>query len=374
MRIAHICYRCEPALGGAEVYISDLAAGLSDLVTEQDFFQATPRTDRAIVVSSPKLTPLKLVNFNLGLLGIRQTLARYDRFIVHNPEHVVPWLPARKTVLVSHGATWTHEQGWRRKLRLRSTVSAVRKVGTVVANDTFVPRELGLDIAPATRLHSLIAPGVWFVPNGVDVHRFNGDGELIGYDEHAEALEAPFIVVPRNLTYPRGVDMAVAAFGRSGLAGEGVHMVVAGAAIHDNTASREFAAGLKQRVRADGLETKVHFLGSVSRENMPGLFSGAAMTLIPTRFSEGTSLSALESMSSGVATVCTAVEGLLDLPAWHAEPSVAAIAEALQEAWPRRRELAAQQQAAVRQDYSQERWIASWRQALTGPFDGKRQP
>ena len=364
MRVAHICYRCEPALGGAEVYIADLARGLEDLATEQDFFQATPRTERATVVSSPRLTPFKLANFNLGLLGLRKTIARYDRLIVHNPEHVVPWLPARKTILVSHGATWTHEQGLRRRFRLRSMVSAVRKVGAVVANDTFVPRELGLGVEPATRLHSLIAPGMWFIPNGVDVDLFDGNRPLEGHDEFAAVLAGPFIVVPRNLTYPRGADLAIEAFARAGLAEQGVHLVVAGAAIGDNAASLAYAAGLEQRVADTGLAGRVHFLGSVSRENMPGLFSRAALTLIPTRFSEGTSLSALESMSSGVATVCTAVEGLLDLPARHARPEVEAIAAALRETWPRRQQVAAEQQAAVRRDYSQERWIRSWRRVI----------
>lgn len=366
MRIAHICYRCEPALGGAEVYIADLAAGLDDLATEQDFFQATPRTDHATVVFSPSLTPFKLANFNLGLLALRNTIARYDRLIVHNPEHVVPWLPARKTILVSHGATWTHEQGLRRKFRLRSMVTAVRNVGTVVANDTFVPRELGMAVEPATRLHSVIAPGVWFIPNGVDVHRFDGTGALTGYESQAEVLDGPFIVVPRNLTYPRGVDLAIEAFALSGLADDGVHLVVAGSAIEDNAASVAFAAGLDESVRQAGLAERVHFLGSVSRANMPGLFGRASLTLIPTRFSEGTSLSALESMSSGVATVCTAVEGLLDLPANHATPEAGALAAALKEAWPRRVALGAEQQAAVRRDYSRERWIESWRRAIMG--------
>jgi len=87
---------------------------------------------------------------------------------------------------------------------------------------------------------------------------------------------------------------------------------------------------------------------------------------VPTRCSEGTSLAALESMGSGVATVCTAVEGLRDLPARHCEPDAAALAAAIDAAWPERRELGPAQRDAVQRDFGLARWSASWRRAVTG--------
>ncbi len=364
MRIAHLSYRCEPALGGAEAYIAQLAGALADVAPDQRFYQATPPTERAIQVPSPRLTPFKLLNFNLGLLGLRRELAGCDRIIVHNPEHDVPWLPAARTVLVSHGATWTHESGLRRWLRRRATLSAARRVGTLVANDSYVLRELGYPVEPGTRFHEEIAPGVWFVPNGIDMDLFSGAAPA--GPRHPGLPAAPFVLVPRNLTRPRGVDLAVRAFASSRVLPPEARLVVAGAALRDNAGSVAFAAEVRALVGALGLTERVVFLGSVARADMPGVYAAADLTVVPTRCSEGTSLAALESMGSGVATVCTAVEGLRDLPARHCAPEAAAIAAAIDAAWPERRELGRRQRAAVERDFGLERWSASWRRAVGG--------
>ena len=368
MRVAQVIYRYLPMLGGAETYVHALRAALADAVESQTVYQADLGAAGAgvVTVPVPRRTGLKLVDFNLALAPRRAEILAHDVVIVHNPEHLTRGLAGPRTVLLSHGATWTHEaNALRRWLRRRAMREAFRRAGAVVANDSFVPRAMGLAVAPGTRLREEIAPGVWFVPNAVDTGVFRPA-------RAGEATEAgdllppggPFVLVPRNLTPPRGVDLAIAAFARARALPADARLVVAGGVIGDVPASVAHRAELDAQVAALGLARRAHFLGGAAREAMPRLFRAAALTVVPTRCSEGTSLAALESMASGTATVTTAVEGLLDLPGPHVEPAAAALAAALDAAWPERAALGARQRAAVERDFALPAWQRAWREVI----------
>jgi glycosyltransferase involved in cell wall biosynthesis len=88
------------------------------------------------------------------------------------------------------------------------------------------------------------------------------------------------------------------------------------------------------------------------------------MTLVPSLCGEGTSLAALESMACGIATICTAVAGLLDLPGPHAHPTSASLAEVMGQVYLRRLATGGEQRRIVLEQYSLERWGRSWRAAL----------
>ncbi len=369
MRVAHVIYRYLPVLGGAEAYVQALREALVGAADGQTVYQADLGTGGEGVVAVPvrRRTGLKLVDFNLALAARRREVLAHDVVIVHNPEHLTRGLAGPRTVLLSHGATWTHEANLlRRWLRCRAMRDAFRRAGAVVANDTFVLRAMGHDVAPGTRLREEVAPGVWFVPNAVDTEGFRpaAPGEAA---ETADLLPAggPFVLVPRNLTPPRGVNLAIAAFAGARALPAGARLVVAGDVIRDVPASVAYRAHLDGLVRALELEDRVVFLGNVPREAMPRLFRAAALTLVPTRASEGTSLAALESMASATATVTTAVEGLLDLPGPHAAPEVDALTAALDAAWARRAELGREQRAAVERDFALPAWQEAWRGIVT---------
>ncbi len=369
MRVAQVIYRYLPMLGGAETYVHALRAALAPVADEQTVYQADlgARGDGVVVVPVRRRTGLKLVDFNLALASRRAEVLAHDVVIVHNPEHLTSGLAGPRTVLLSHGATWTHEaNALRRWLRRRAMRDAFRRAGATVANDTFVPRAMGLDVAPGTRLREEVAPGVWFVPNAVDTEVFRpaAAGETV---QVADLLPGtgPFVLVPRNLTPPRGVDLAIAAFARARALPADARLVVAGGVIGDVPASVAYRAELEAQVRGLGLAGRVCFLGGASREAMPRLFRAAAMTLVPTRCSEGTSLAALESMASATATVTTAVEGLLDLPGPHVAPDAAALAEAMDATWADRAALGGRQRAAVERDFALPAWRQAWRGIVT---------
>ena len=134
-------------------------------------------------------------------------------------------------------------------------------------------------------------------------------------------------------------------------------------------------------MRADiarrGLSGCVVFRGPVPHHDLPAIYSSVRLTLIPSLCGEGTSLSALESMACGAATICTAVAGLKDLPGPHAPPEAAALARVMGEIYLHRLATADEQRRLVQAEYSLTRWRRSWRAALgmVGvPLAARKQP
>jgi glycosyltransferase involved in cell wall biosynthesis len=70
---------------------------------------------------------------------------------------------------------------------------------------------------------------------------------------------------------------------------------------------------LEKKIHEEGLEDYVKLIGHVSHENMPELYRESYIVLIPTIFSEGTSLSALEALASQRVLVTTDVGGLKEI-------------------------------------------------------------
>lgn len=372
MRVAQVTYRYLPVLGGAEVYVDALRRALSETASAQTIYQAAVEATEAGVVQIPvtRKTGLKLLDFNIALAKRREEILGHDVIIVHNPEHMTAWLAGPRTILISHGATWTHEQNpLRRALRRRSMRSGFRKAGAVVANDSFVLREMGIPVPPGTRFREEVAPGAWFVPNAVDLQVFHpaGDGATTTTPGVVPGPGAgPLVLVPRNLTRSRGIDLAIRAFAASRELPADARLIVVGDAIPDMPSSVRYRGELDALVCNLGLAGRVSFLGGVARSDMPALYRAASLTLVPTRCSEGTSLSALESMASGIATLTTAVEGLLDLPDPHAPPLARDIAALIDRVWPIREEIGRRQHQAVEKDFSVELWGRSWRAIVAG--------
>ncbi|MFZ5639498.1 MAG: glycosyltransferase family 4 protein, partial [Bacillota bacterium] len=297
----------------------------------------------------------KLVSYNLGLLKHISRLKKEDVLVVNYPEHFPPVCWHAGAVVLSHGATWTHEQNRiRRKLRKAAAEFSFRRAKKMVANDTFFYREMGLDIAPQQGMFTEVVPGKWFIPNCIDTQVFTQVQPAAGLAD----LSA--VIVPRNFTHARGVDLAVRAFAIFNKKFPETTLVLVGDAISDNAASLAYKEQVMGIVKNAGLQGKVLHLGSVPWHDMPSVYSAAAMTLIPTRCSEGTSLSALESMACGTAALSTAVEGLLDLPTEKCRVDVEDISEKMAAVYGNRESIGRRQQEAVRTVYNMDNWAGAW--------------
>jgi glycosyltransferase involved in cell wall biosynthesis len=86
--------------------------------------------------------------------------------------------------------------------------------------------------------------------------------------------------------------------------------------------------------------------------------------LIPSVAGEGTSLSALEAMACGVATITTGIGGLADLPAVKCAPNAESLAETMREVYRDRAAIGAQQLARVRETFTRRRWEDAWARVI----------
>lgn len=356
MRITHLTTHYLPITGGQEVYVDNLvrclaARGHENTVIQLENTAAAGSTfTRVQELRRHRRLPV-FVDFSLGIITARAEIARGDVTIVNYPEYL-RFVPRKeRAVVLSHGATWGSLTGKKRALKVHIARVAYEKAAVSVYNDSFAMREIGLNAPPGKGMFTWIDSKAFFLPNCVDTAKFVQTTPIPAL----AGLNA--ICVPRNLNYGRGVDLAIEAFAIVARERPETNLVVVG---DSNIGDVAYRRSLFDRVNERGLQGRVYFLGSVSNDAMPRIYSSCALTLIPTRYREGTSLSALESMSCGTPALCTAVEGLLDLPAEHCLPEAGEMARAILAALERREELAVLQSAAVREGFGLERWAEAW--------------
>ncbi len=357
MRIAQVTYSYKPIVGGADVWAQLLrrvceAAGHQITVYQRPVQDIDDPAIR--IIRSPVSRILgkqgEFWTLPFGLPRLRGELAEYDMLVVHYPNYhrFLEWHPG--TVLVSHGVFWDdNPSALHNRIKQALARRAYRNATFVVANDTFFLREVGEDVSPGAEPFSEIAPGRFFVPNCVDTQMFTAT------QPHPDLPDGPMVLIPRNVYRNRGIHLAIQAFGRCSDELDDARMIVAGA-----ESQPDYAAYCRELAAEHRISHRVEFIGPIPWEQMPAAYSAAELTVIPTIAGEGTSLSALEAMACGTATVSTNVAGLADLPTMKSEPTPEALAAAMTEAWRNRETVGIQQQATVRSVYNLENWRDAW--------------
>lgn len=354
MRVLQVTYSYKPVRGGADVYADDLAQLIRARGHESWVIQKPPRPEgdpqvlaypRAFAVAQP----FWLLPLSLPLLARR--LTHFDVLVCHYPNYCLPALWHPRVIGLSHGVTWDDRpKAFRSRVKRAWAIWAFRRCTKYVANDTFFLREVGVEIAPGQNPFSEVAPGRWYVPNAVDTSLFC-PGRPAAEAENFR----PFLLVPRNIYWNRGVHLAVEAFARLGPRGKNYRLVVVG-----SEGQAAAVAAAREAVARNSLTDRVVFAGPRPRGELAGWYRAADLTLIPSLCGEGTSLAALESMACGTPVVSTDAGGLTDLPCIHAPPNAEALSAAIVDALARRPEEAQRQMEAVRQDFALERWADTW--------------
>ena len=239
-------------------------------------------------------------------------------------------------------------QNWDDKKRERAAQLCFDRFPHVV-NDTHYLRCRGLNAPVGENYFKEVAPGKWFIPNCVDGNRFcSGPG-------HASLKGRQVILVPRQLVVDRGIDLAIKAFKHFSESNTDLELCLLG-----KRRPGPYIDSIDQLIIDLELSEKVYFAENVPNEEMPAWYNGSLMTLIPTLRREGTSLSALESMSCGVATVSTNVAGLADLPTVQCDPDEIALADAMQSTFENRNVIGKRQQEKVHETFSMKNWEDAW--------------
>lgn len=183
------------------------------------------------------------------------------------------------------------QAAWRRGpsawLRRAIERRGLRRSGEVIALSRFMAGKLG-------EVHSGVAePAI--VPGGVDPAVFHPEA---GREERLREAEIAFLTV-RRLSPRMGHHELLAAFERVAERHGRAELFVAG----DGPLASELAAETRRR----GLEGRVHWLGYVPDERLPGVLASADVFVLPTQRLEGFGLATLEALASGTPVVGTPV-------------------------------------------------------------------
>jgi glycosyltransferase involved in cell wall biosynthesis len=118
------------------------------------------------------------------------------------------------------------------------------------------------------------------------------------FAERSRAAEGSYALVASRLSVEKGIDTAIEAAARAGVA-----LRIAG----EGPAADELAA------QARRLDAPVELLGRMDRSELAGLLAGAGALLMPSRYHEFSPYAALEAMAAGVPVVASRLGGLPEL-------------------------------------------------------------
>jgi glycosyltransferase involved in cell wall biosynthesis len=201
--------------------------------------------------------------------------------------------PARRAIGINHGIHWD----WRSNALASSLADqhtrlfeALRGCDCGVCVDTnFINWVRTYDWGLSTQLR--------YVPNYVDLEQFKGTGDW-------QPSGQTVVLYPRRICEERGFGLLVEAFSRLLPERPQVRLEICGQPLKDN------APLVEAFVRRHPGQIRWYEL---PMEQMSEAYRGSQITLVPTLFSEGTSLSCIEAMAAGNAVIATNVGGLPDL-------------------------------------------------------------
>jgi glycosyltransferase involved in cell wall biosynthesis len=336
-------------LGGAERYLVELAGVVLRLGFPVEVFQ--PAAEPWVRESSGLRVRGLVVASDAGLdravldaTGSRPLLTIHLAFYTAGPETPRPALG------ISHGVYWDDPLSqtpsqfhWHRAQALE----ALEHLDLAVSVDTNTVNWVG---AASSRL----AERMVYLPNFVDLADFRP----------APPRRGPELAIlfPRRLVTARGFWLVAEILPELLAAHPQVEVHFVGEAGGDEKEEAERLVAL-----APG---RVHWR-SLPPAGMPAAYAAADLVLIPTLYSEGTSLSALEAMASGRAVIATRVGGLPDLVldgfnGLLCEPDAGALRGAIERLIldPELRDRLARRGLETVQGFGIDRWRARWEDLL----------
>ena len=197
-----------------------------------------------------------------------------------------------------HQAIYSFGAKIKKRLMLRTQKKALKKMDKILAVDTTL-------LLYAQQFFTNLRNKVEVVYNFVDTEKFKPSIENIKGDSFN-------ILYPRNISFARGVHLLIPI--ALELKNKKIPFILnmVGLGISE-IGGDKYENILREEIKINNLEEHFNFLGRINHAEMPKVFSNTDMVLIPTFFSEGTSLSCLEAMASGKIVLATNIGGLNDL-------------------------------------------------------------
>ena len=364
MKIAQLSSHYRPVVGGQEVYIKNLNSILVEAGHETLVYQLQRGESAEDNVCIPKIPYLAKFITEFETRWLAWIVDIFKPKQLFNADLVIGHYAsvsrsletiAKKTIILSHGVEWrTENQRGYDVYREENAKWCLDKYPHVV-NDTYYLRYLGIDVEAGKDYFTEVSPGKWFIPNCVDTDLFSK------VPVKSEYLDKKMILVPRQMVEDRGIHLAIEAFAMISEDYPEYEMCLLGKR-WDN--SHPYIKLLDNLILTKNLQERVYFREPVANKKMPEWYSSAKLTVIPTLRREGTSLSAIESMSCGTATVSTNVVGLADLPTLQCDPEAGALAEAIAQGIDQSDSLGISQQKTVVENLNLKNWSECWQKVI----------
>lgn len=341
--------------GGAERYIINLAHlikqtyGLEMVVFQRsDGKTMWEQSFEGIRVVGLPVKRYQNLNYFFHKFVTCRRLAIYNQL-----DLAVPYC-APNSIAISHGIYWDNPNFSQKKKDKLVTkfLSGVFNVGSIVSVDTNTMNFF------RTKADCRIINGkMHYVPNFVDTVHFK--------PEHHSHNESNITVTyPRRLYEARGYPLIVEAYKRISAKHKNVILNLVGE-VHDDEVNASVEALKKQYP-----EKVFHRLSGF--DEMQSAYLESDIVVVPTLYSEGTSLSLLEAMASGCCVIATNVGGLTDIiindyNGVLCEPTVEGLHGALEDVIsnPSKRELLSRRgrETAVT-SFDKARWDKQWQKVL----------
>ena len=343
--------------GGAERYVVELFGILRDMGYEATVVQAG-NSDWELKHPTPYGDlPVKALHSELSFEAFSTVLNEYllgepSPLVIYSPFMIGTLYAAPNSIGISHGIFWdnwwyhsTLEVEIGRQKAICQAFSNCHEIVSVDTNTINWFRTIASDAEIRT----------FYIPNFVDKKDFHPPVKPRRDDRVR-------VVYPRRLYAARGFDLVREAFPKLFAEYPELELELIGQI--DDSAAKNL-----KRFLAD-------FPGRVSHrccppEEMPQVYRDADIALVPTCYSEGTSLSCLEAMASGCAVIATNVGGLPELVtngynglliAPEAEELYAAVKKLLDDRELRRK--LAENAIATSDCYELGIWREAWRKIL----------
>lgn len=303
--------------GGAEIHLRNIAAALSS--NKKIMVLCKGDEDQIIKRDGITIVTLKASNRTRYLFRLRKISSSLKTARVHfNYLDLQIFNTKKKGVVYSatfHGVGWDfpikskfpdfvaddmlHKAGslYIKAKAIYKQVSAVSRLDKVLSVDTSLVRfTQQFQTSSRTKISTIF--------NFVDLDAFR---------RTVRVKNSKFIILyPRNISYARGAQLLVpiAKILKANKVDFEIQLLGAGI---EEIGGNKYEKLLHRDIEANDLSGNFKFLGRVAHGDMPQYFTDASIVLIPTYFSEGTSLSCLEAMASGRSVIATNIGGLNDL-------------------------------------------------------------
>lgn len=306
-------------IGGGEIYLYDLCKLLQKKGHETTVVQGGRNNDKFAVDGIDVVQVKSRGRYWFNLDWRKGVPADAQRVHLHDANHAYPLATSENTATF-HGVSWdvpfegSNPAGYA-KWRTRNAFFkflirfAVRKCRKIVSVDTVLKRYV------EEKMPSY-AEKIVVIPNYVNLKIFK--------PMKTEKKEKKIILLPRNLTKNRGIDIMLDAFELMG---------------RSDAELRVAGTGPLQHVveKAARKNPNIKYLGHKDHyRELPSLYNAADVVVVPSRGVEGTSLAVLEAMACRKVVVASRVGGIPEIitdgkDGVLCEPNAEAFAEAIKE-------------------------------------------